>query len=255
MGGGGSDPDNTENNQGGGGMDPTAFVKANSPVMLGEGADAGMMIARMQDASGQTAKLHMAIVADGGDVWHVETVNEGLAAMSASMPDLKGMIVGMVVNKEDGKVTKAMLGKPGEAGKEIEIIHNDPVSAEAPDGVAEDVTIGLGTFPAMKYANEGGTSWVGNGGDLDGVSLKLEVAGGGAGSYELSEMPSTETLDIGGTSVKATKFAYSNGNVTWTTENAVITALNGGLAKMTSANYSVEVTEVSTSAEPQLKWE
>lgn len=253
FGGGGTDPNNTETEQNepqnnGGGMDVHQFVKAPAKLALGPDAAQGQTLTRSFDSSGQTGELFLSIVADAGETWHVEAQNEGLVMMAAAMPDLQGLIIGMVVQKSDGSVTSAVLGKPGEAGAPIEILAPLPDSA----GVDEDVTIGLGTFPATKVANDAQTMWTGKGGELDGVLLKLEPTGGDA--YELSEMPSNESVDVGGTAVKARKYTYSDGREVWTTEQAIVAALNGGLLKMTSENYSVEVTRIGTDATARLHW-
>jgi len=151
-----------------------------------------------------------------------------------------------------------VLGKAGEAGKDIEILAATATTAQAEEGVDEDCSIGLGTFPAKKFANEYMTSWVGSGGELDGVLLKAVPAQGDA--YELSEMPSNESMDAGGTSVDTTKYAYSNGMTQWTTTNEIVAAFfpggeGKGMFKMDMEGFSSAVTNVGTGAEAKLKWE
>jgi hypothetical protein len=254
---GGDDTGGAEQGGGGSGMDPTQFVKAPGMVPVAGNAAVGWTITQDATAGGQTSQTYYAVVGDAGDSWQVEHTNAGLTAMAASMPELKDMVIGLTVKKEDGTVTKAVLGKPGEAGKDIEIMAATATTAEAPQGVDEDVTIGLGSFPAKKFANEYMTSWVGNGGELDGVTLKVAPAQGDA--YELSEMPSTETVDAGGTSVETTKYTYSDGSSQWHTTNEIVAAFfpageGKGMFKMESASFSNAVTVVGTDAKPQLKW-
>lgn len=250
---------------GGGGFDATTMVTAPGKVDIGKGAKVGFMLKDEMTAGGQTMGSMTAIVADGGDVWHVEHVNAGLAAMANSMPDLKGMIMGLVVNKADGKVTKAMLGKPGEKGKEIKIgdVYDTPMQ-KGPEGTADTCKIKLGSFPAMKVVQKAGdstiTSWAGTEGELEGVLLKST---GGGGDYELAEMPSTENVTAGD-SVEVTKLKYSNGMEWWLTNDAVVTAFKPwaaekgpgtGMFAMKTKDSTQEVKEVSSKAAAQLKWE
>jgi hypothetical protein len=171
------------------------------------------------------------------------------------------MILGLTVKKADGTVTKAVAGKPGEAGKDVKIGPATPPAkaGEAPKGTPESCTIGIGTFDALKFENSGVTSWVGTSGATKDVLLKVQ----GQDGYELAELPKDEELDIGGTKVKTRYTAYTNGMKQWMTEDTVIACLFGGaaadgkragLARMETAQSKINITAVKTDAAPQLKW-
>lgn len=236
--------------QGGGSapaMDLTKMVQDPPMIMVGEGAAVGMKIGVKSGANTHA----LAIVGEDGDQWLVET-DQNLAAYGDSAKD---QVMGMWVDKKTGKVNKAVLGKKGEAGKEIKV-----VQYQMPEQKGEDTEVKLkmgGPYPAklitMEIANVGTTkSWTGTEGELENVVLKSESP---SGSYELKEMPKTETVDCGGTSVETTQLVYDNGLELHRTENAVIKALNGGSYKTKTSGNEVVVTMVATDAKPELKWE
>lgn len=247
----------------GGGVDPTTFVQAPGRVPVCPDAKVGWMAQRTTEASGQKLVESYAIVADAGDSWKIESQSPTIDAMAASFPDLKGALMGLTVRKSDGVVTKAVMGKPGEAGKEIKIAAAGDVAATtAPEGTADRVTIGIGTFDAMKHTSGDVTTWVGTSGETNGVLLKSQ---GGPQDYELSAMPKNDTKDVGGVSVQTTELAYSNGMKLWMTDNEIIACVFGGgatadgkragLFRSESGGAIIEVTGLKTDAQPQLKWE
>lgn len=259
---GGGDQSGAQQQQGGG-FDATTMIQATSPVPVTPDMKVGWHIKQEMKSSGQNMATSYSIVGETADSWQMEHMNPSLAGMANSMPDLKGMIIGLTVRKEDGKVTKAVLGKPGEAGKEIKINEMTPGEAKAPEGTPEDVKLKIGTFPAKKFVNDLGqagksTSWVGNGGGLDGVLLKSEGAGG---SYELKKEPSDSTVKVGDTSLTVTEYAYTNGMTYWISAGDPIVAAffpygkeGRGIYKMTTDSTQMEVVELGSAAKPQLKW-
>lgn len=263
--------ENDDQNQGGGdqgngaqgGTDATQYVQAPGRVMIGPDAKVGWMAERTTQASGQTLVESYAIVGEAGDSWKVESKSPTIDALAGSFPDLKGSLLGLVVRKADGVVTKAVIGKPGEAGKEIKISPaGDAPATTAPTGTPDRVTIKLGTFDAMKNETSGITTWVGTSGETKGILLK---SAGMNQDYELAEMPKTETKDVGGVSVTTTGTSYTNGMKLWMTENEIIAGVFGAAAgeggkrsalyRMESGGTTQEVTAVKTDAAPQLKWE
>lgn len=261
--------ENEEQNQGGGDqgggaqVDATQYVQAPGRLMVAPDAKIGWMAERTTQASGQTLVESYAIVGEAGDSWLIESKSPTIDAMAGSFPDLKGSLMGLTVRKSDGVVTKAVIGKPGEAGKEIKISPaGDVATTAAPAGTPDRVTIKLGTFDAMKNETSGITTWVGTSGETKGVLLK---SAGNGQDYELAELPTTETKDVGGVSVSVTGLSYTNGMKLWMTDNQVIAGLFGGGAgadgkrtgmyRMESGGTTTEVTSVKTDAAPQLKWE
>lgn len=246
-----------------GGMDPLTFVNAPGNVWLGPDAKVGMMGEQSTEAGGTTSVMSYAIVGESGDSWLVESVHPSITAMAGSFPDLKGMILGLTVKKADGVVTKAVAGKPGEAGKDVKIgPAAAPQTAAAPKGTPDKCTIGIGTFDAVKYENSGVNTWVGTSGAVKDTMLKMD----GANGFELAEQPKDEDLDIGGTKVKCHYTAYTNGMKTWMTEDALAATIFGGaaapaegqkrmaVAKTEGKDYKMAITALKTDAKPQLKW-
>lgn len=232
-------------------MDLTKMVQAPPIVPVGEGAAVGMMI--KVKAGANTHGL--AIVAEDGDQWLMET-DQNLAAYGDSAKD---QLMGLWVDKKTGKVNKAVLGKKGEAGKEIKVVqYQMPEQKDAPAGEDTEVKLKMGgPYPAklitMEIANVGTTkSWSGTEGELENVMLKSESP---SGSYELKEMPKTESVDCGGTSIEVTQLVYDNGLELHRTENDVIKALAGGSYKTKTSGSETMVTMIATDAKPELKWE
>lgn len=246
---------------GGGGVDPTTMVKAPgkiyTPIVDGK---VGYMVVFENEAAGNKSSQQYAIVNETDDAWWIEYSGPEITALAASFPDLKGQLMGLVVNKSDLKVTKAYLGKPGEKPKEIKInpAPDMPAAPKPPEGKAEKVKIGLGEFASMKYEGEGYKSWSGTEGDTKGVLLKSETA---AGAYELKELPSKEDVDVGGTKVAVVKVKWTNDSETWYTADPVVKCFTtvpgvewGMLATVTKASKR-SITAMKTDAKPELKWE
>jgi hypothetical protein len=239
---------------GGGGLDPYTFVKAPPTVPVSDEMAIGWNATQSTEASGQKSERSFAVVGEEGDSWRIEYVGPEVTAMAASFPDLQGTVMGMVVNKDDGRVTAAVLGKPGEAGRTIEINpYTEPVEYEAPTPVSDSCTIGLGTFDALRTDTDYGKSWVGDGGELDGVLLKYEGQDAAA-NYELAEMPENGFTELDET-CEWVHYVYSNGSESWTTEHPIVGAWFYKSFKSTAATYTAEVTALGTSCEPQLVWE
>lgn len=247
----------------GGGVDPTTFVQAPGRVTVCPDAKVGWMAEKTIEQSGQKLVESYAIVADAGDSWKIESQSPTVSAMAAQFPELQGQLMGLTVRKADGVVTRAVLGKPGEAGKEIQVaVAPDAQPASAPEGTPDRVTIGIGTFDAMKFTSGETTTWSGTSGETAGVLLKSQ---GGNQDYELTALPKKDTKDVGGVSVETTELAYSNGMKMWLTNNEIITCIFGGGAsaegkrtgmfRQESGGSTIAVTALKTDAAPQLKWE
>lgn len=266
-------PANDDQNQGGdqgggepqqGGVDATQYVQAPGTLPICPDAKVGWMVEQKLAQSGTTYVTNVAVVGEAGDSWLVESKNMSIEAMAGSMEGLKGMLLGLTVRKSDGTVTKAVIGKPGEAGKEVKIMQMQTASTEAPAGTPDRVTIALGTFDASKVVHAGGamTTWTGTSGETKGVLLK---SAGSGQDYELAALPSKSTMDIGGVAVPVVETSYTNGMKTSVTDHEIIACLTGaaagedgkrwGLAKNESGGIVIEVTSVKTDAAPQLKWE
>ncbi|MBL4847862.1 MAG: hypothetical protein JKY65_20290 [Planctomycetes bacterium] len=231
---------------GGAGMDLTKMVQVYGPKAYGDKAAVGMKVTSESKAGGTTSTWTIAIVGEDGDNWLVESSQETMAYG-------KDSLVGMVVQKSDGKVLSAVVGKKGEAGKEIKV--NNTMPGKAPAGgktpATVDCKIALGTFKAY-LSDAGGTkTWIGSEGDMMGVMLKVEAAAGGK---ELKEKPSMVDVDLGGTSVKCRKLVWDNGDVMMMTEHDAVKALAYGMVKNSTKQYSSGVTAVSMDAKPELKW-
>lgn len=247
--GGKKEDDSAQGGQQGGGaagMDLSTMVQAYGPKMIGKDAAVGMKVTLESKAGGQTNSWTLAIVGEEGDNWMVESSQETMAYG-------KDSLVGMVVQKKDGKILSAVVGKKGEAGKEIKVTNTMPgkVTGSAKEPATVDCKIALGTFPAYLTEAGGSKTWTGAEGDMKGVLLKMESAQGGK---ELKEKPSMVDVDLGGTKVKAKKLVWDNGDVMMTTEDATVMSLNGGMVKMSGKQFSTAVTAVAADAKPELKW-
>lgn len=238
--------------QSGGGaaaVDPASFTTAYGPIagLPNDKAKVGMKVVVETKAGGQTTTYTAAIVGEEGDNWLIES--------GQLVSSYKDYLVGMTVAKKDGMIQSAVLGKKGETPKPIK--HQNTKPGEATGGTAPtpkvvDCKIALGTFKA--YMNEaGGTkTWVGSEGETQGVLLKMEAAQGGK---ELKEKPAMVDLDLGGTTVKAKKLVWDNGDIQTTTDHVAVKLLNYGMVENTSQYSSSKVTTVAMDAKPELKWE
>lgn len=248
----------TEENKGGGGaaaMDLSTMVQAPPMIPLGEGAAVGMKIGTSMKAGTFKSAANTAIVGEDGDMWLVET-DSGLSGYGASAKD---QLIGMWVKKDGGKVVKAVIGKKGEAGKEIKVTaYTAPAKTEAPKGEDTEVKLKMGgPYPAKLYTTDMGNgktakSWAGTSGELEGVALKMDA--GANASYELKAMPEMVELKAGETTIKAKKLVYDNGMEMYPTKNKVVVALASGSAKMVTSSSETMVTLVAEDAKPELKW-
>jgi len=237
--------------QGGFKMDLTKMIKGPAMVPLGEGVEIGFRVEIETQAAGHVLKHFMAVVGEEGESWRLES-SEGLAAFGA-----KDSIMGLVVEKSSGKVTRAVIGKAGEAGKEL-AIHAMTATPTAPGAEGEDVEVEIpaGSFPARLIVTKVGEqeykSWVGREGDLEGVLLKYEGPDGKGKALEAE--PETQSLDLGET-VEARRCVYDNGDEIWHSSDEVVKALAGGMVRYKASGVVREIKSVSSKAEPQLTWE
>lgn len=216
----------------------------------------GYTIEQINEGPGGKYAVRYAVVAETDSAWIVEHYGAALAFQAAA--DKEEYLLGLTVNKADGKVTKAVLGKKGEAGVEVKIMASAGSTAgDAPEGTPTEVALKLGgPFPATVIEVSGSKTWVGTEGELEDVMLKSESA---AGTSELMELPSAVEVDADGTKLKATKLVYDNGTEFWITTDPVVAAFFGygpgkGQAKTVTAAGTATVTKVGTDAAPQLIW-
>jgi hypothetical protein len=265
-GGGGQDQNqqdgNQQTNQNASAGDPTQYINVLDHLMISPAARVGYLAEMTISSTSGTLVESYAIVGESGDSFRIESPRHpSVDALAASFPELKDQIIGWTVRKSDGLVTRAVVGRPGETGKEVKLIQV-PQSATVPQGVAERVSIGIGTFDATKTVAGDTTTWVGSSGDTQYILLKLMSP---SATYELAEMPTKSTKDVGGVSVQVTETSYTNGMKMGTTDNEVIAALFfGGLTsdgrrlgrfRHEQSGTTSEITAVKTDATPQLKWE
>jgi hypothetical protein len=237
--------------QGGFQMDLTKMIKGPAMIPLGEGAEIGFRVEIETQAAGHVIKHFLAVVGEEGESWRLES-SEGLAAFGA-----KDSIMGLVVEKSSGKVSRAVIGKAGEAGKEL-ALHPMAATPTGPgaEGDEVDVEIPAGTFPARLIVTKVGEqeykSWVGREGDLEGVLLKYEGPDGKGKALEAE--PETQSLDLGET-VEARRCIYDNGDEIWHSSDEVVKALAGGMVRYKASGVVREIKVVSSKAESQLKWD
>ena len=232
-------------------MDLTTMVQAPGKLMLGEEAAVGMKVDVDMKASGRSMPYSVAIVGEEGESWRVETT-QGLSAYAAMSPDAKSMVIGLLVAKEGGKVTRARLGKPGEAGKTIKIAAAGAAApAKQPEGEETEVELSFGKLPAKKYKTGAMTTFVGTEGVSEGVLLKIE---GGAAAKAVKAEPTEEEVDLGGTKVRVKKAVYDNGDENWSSAHAAVKALQYGMVLNKSKYATVQIKSVASDAKAQLKW-
>jgi hypothetical protein len=189
----------------------------------------------------------VSIVADLGDAWAIETESSGTP----------GYVVGLTVEKLGGAVTSAVIGKPGQRGQSVEVLAHAGGDTPPVEGVAEEVMIGIGTFPALKSIEDYGTTWRGTEPELEGIVLKYAS---GSGSYELAELPDRSQVGIGEVQVDVTKLAYSDERQEWRSRHPVVACLRPlepglGIVLRSSESSTMSVTEIRTDAKPKLRWE
>jgi hypothetical protein len=253
-------------------IDPLQFVMAPSHFPLGEGVKVGMRVDTSTQTGGgaYTMSYFVAVVGDTKDAWMVET-NQQIAGLVASFPQLKGVRLGLMVRKKDGKVLKAVVGKAGEEPKAAKSLPNASVispSATSKPASTEEFALPSGKkVQANVTKGAGYTTWVGSKGTpLEGVVFKVS---GTHLSYALKQDPSEEKLVVEHTDAKdgklkrakipAWKMVYDNGQVTWTSSDPVVRALSYGqlLSEKTDGKklvYRVRITRVETKAKPSLLW-
>ncbi len=242
-------------------FDMTQFIQAPPIIAVSPDFKVGWAIRQKLTTAYQAMDNYYAIVGESGSSWHIEHVGASLLGMAASYPDLKSMLMGLVVDKKSGLVSRAVLGKPGEKGKEIKVPAMPNVPKVDPvEPVNVEVTIALGTFPAKKYVTKYATTWTGIKGDLEEVLLRNDA---GEQSYELAEHPSKNSTDISGISLSLKVLKYTNGMEYWLAENEVVSAFfpmgeagktELGIVKMVTTAATQEVTLIETDVEAQLKW-
>ncbi len=242
-------------------IDYIQFIQAPGLVPVSPLFTDGWAIRQKITASGQVMENYYAIIGEEGSSWRIEHVGPALIGMSASFPDLKTMLMGLLVDKQSGKVLRAVLGKPGEKGKSIKIsVMPDMPVAEPPVPLNEDVTIGLGIFPSKKYVTTYGASWTGVEGDLEEVLLKSESSGQ---SFELAELPSWADAVVSEVDLSLSVRKYTNGMEYHIVENEVIAAFyplgkagetNQGIYKMVTVASTQEIVLIKTDTKAQLKW-
>jgi hypothetical protein len=234
------------NGDGGEDSGPAATVQVAGSFSMYGGA-VGYGLTTETDAQNFDSSNTIAIVADLGQSWAIETE-------SSATPDY---VIGLTVDKETGAVTSAVMGKPGERGVSIKILETAPPPGAPKKGVAEEVPIEIGSFPSIKRVEDYGTTWTGTEPELEGVLLKYASA---SGDYELAELPDETTESVGGVTVKVSKLVYSNQRTEWRTRHPVVASLRPlgsgyGIFRLSNETSTTEVTSLQTDARAKLRWE
>jgi len=119
------------------------------------------------------------------------------------------------------------------------------------------VTIKIGTFPAKKTDVGNNTfTWVGNGGDMNGVLLKMS----GAAPFELAAAPTRDHVPTGNTTLAVTSYKYSNGMTQKVTNDRIVAAFfpyevgKKGLFGDEMQGAKSRITSVGADAKPNLMW-
>lgn len=200
---------------------------------------------------GQEYVTSYAIVGEQGDTWLVEHVNPGFAALLAGYPELEGTRLGLTVRKADGRVLKAVAGKPGEKGTELQVTEDIPLqSPPAPQGVRERVAVPAGTFQALRTESAGTTVWTGLDGAVEGVVLKMT----GAQEKALTVAPTEEKARVGDVELSVIRTAYDDGEEVWTTLQPAVHTWFRGSFRHRTAQMERAVVELGTGAQPTLAW-
>jgi hypothetical protein len=237
--------------------DPRSFLTVTSPFpgwpKDGAGVKPGVW-AKSASSGAYTAETVWAIVDQAGDIVKMEYVH----------PDNQGYVEAIVVNKSDGKVTKALAGKKGD--KKLVAIKISPAGAATPPPAPkqtttdEEVKVAAGTFKAKKMVSEGQlfdtTTWVGVEGDTAGVMLKTQVE---QNVNELKVAPATEDVTIGGKGYKAVHLVYTDGMEQWTVTDPSLDApfVSAGGSSIVKMVLGGTTTAKSwgEDAKPVLSWE
>jgi hypothetical protein len=234
-------------------LDPTTLVKAPGRLSVSEELRVGYTVTQTARMAGMEQVNFYAVVGEDEETFQIEYVGPGFGALAATLPQLKGALMGLVVRKADGVVLEAFLGKPGEEPRPIEVLESAP-RAETPEGEEAEVEIALGRFPCMKIQVGETTNYVGKDGELEGVLLKVE----GATTYELSALPEAGETSLGDEVLTTRTLTYSNGQTFVVTDDPVVKAFFpsgiGGMLEMRTPDLTVKVTKRGSDATPRLSW-
>jgi len=240
------------------------LVQAPGIVPLGEGIKVGYRYERLTTVQGKETREWLAVVGETKDAWEVET-NQILVHMAQSMPDAKGAVFALVVDKKTHKVLLAKLGKPGAALKEARVMQMQlPKQAEEQKPArSEDLSIGEESVPADVYVTEAEgvgkmTTYVGKKGSaLEGILLKFE----GPQSYELKGLPSETPFEledeVDGEKVKvaARRAEYTNGQVMTSCKHPVAKAFQvQNMLQFSTAAVKMKIVSLRTDAKRTLNW-
>lgn len=235
--------------------DPLTYLAAPGKVLLPGSPRVGWRVTQTSRAGQQALVTRWAIVGETADAWRVEHVSPSLQALAGS-EELRGAVMGLLVRKQDGMVTRAVVGKAGEAGRSIRISEADQGQPEEAPVVSEE-SLGVkgGTFRARKEAHpqQGTATWVGLEGALREVVLKVE----GPAPYELAQAP--EAVEVAGR--KLLRVRYTNGMGLDLSEDPIVAAFfpaggpGRGLWAMRGEGFELAISETGTDAAPTLKWE
>lgn len=242
-------------------VDYTRFIQAPGLVPVSPMLKRGWAVRQRIEAAGQVTENYYAVVGEEDGFWRIEYQGPGLLGMAASFPELKSMLMGLVVNKENGKVMRAVLGQPGEDVTDIKVaLMPDIPPTDLPEPVDEKLTIALGTFSSKKYVTPYGTSWSGADGDLEDVLLKSETQGQ---LFELASMPAWGKTTVDGIELPLSVRKYTNGMEYHIAENEIVAAFypmgkagetNQGIYKMVTAVSTQVIIELKKTTKAQLKW-
>lgn len=234
-------------------IDFLQYVQAPGKLNIGKEAKVGYAVETLTKAGGQEYRVAIAIVGETDKAWKIET-NQVLAYL----PQLKGIVLALEVRKSDGRVLKALAGKPGAELREVKI-GKSYKSPETPEGKEVELTLktkASGPHKAKLVEVEGFKSYVGVEGELAGVLLKFEADAGG---FELTAMPASKTLALGEKKLAVKVLSFSNDSEFTVTKDPVVAALqpyteNQGLAAMKAGGTEIEVTKIASDAKPTLSW-
>ena len=102
-------------------IDAAALVTAPGTVSVAADAKVGYAITQTFRGGGIEQRSHFAVVGEDAETFRVEHGGPGIDALAATLPELQGARMALVVRKSDGRVLEAWLGKPGEALRAIAI--------------------------------------------------------------------------------------------------------------------------------------
>lgn len=237
-------------------IDAAALVTAPGTVSVAADAKVGYAVTQTFRGGGIEQRSHFAVVGEDAETFRVEHGGPGIDALAATLPELQGARMALVVRKSDGRVLEAWLGKPGEALRAIAIGPAAPPRTPPPAEEGE-LKLPWDTVPASIHKGPQGTQWIGREGELEGVLLKRTQAGGGG--YELTAPPQAGEQQLGGETLATRTLTYSNGQVLVLADDPVVEAFFptgvGGMLAMRTPQVAVEVSARSTQAQPTLRWD